>query len=115
RQAGRVLSICELPAGPVWPALARGVPSMIVGVPREIKADEYRVAMLPVGVEELISAGHQVLMEANAGQGSGIVDALYETAGATIVPTAEEIWANAEMVVKVKEPQPEEWPLLRQE
>ncbi len=88
---------------------------MIVGVPREIKADEYRVAMLPVGVEELTSAGHQVLMEANAGQGSGIADALYESAGATIVPTAAEIWANAEMVVKVKEPQPEEWPLLRQE
>ena len=88
---------------------------MIVGVPREIKADEYRVAMLPVGVEELTSAGHQVLMEANAGQGSGIADALYETAGATIVPTAAEIWASAEMVVKVKEPQPEEWPLLRQE
>jgi alanine dehydrogenase len=88
---------------------------MIVGVPKEIKADEYRVAMLPVGVEELTFAGHQVLIEANAGQGSGIADALYETAGATIVPTAAEIWANAEMVVKVKEPQPEEWPLLRQE
>src|SRR5436305_12071989 len=88
---------------------------MIVGVPKEIKADEYRVAMLPVGVEELTSAGHQVLMEANAGQGSGIADALYESAGATIVPTAAEVWASAEMVVKVKEPQPEECPLLRQE
>ena len=60
---------------------------MIVGVPREIKADEYRVAMLPVGVEELTSAGHTVLIEAGAGQGSGIADAQYAAAGATIVAT----------------------------
>src|SRR4051812_17189132 len=86
---------------------------MIVGVPREIKSDEYRVAMLPVGAEELTSAGHQVLIEAGAGQGSGIVDAQYLSAGATLVETAGEIWERSDMIVKVKEPQPSEWPLMR--
>jgi len=86
---------------------------MIVGVPREIKADEYRVALLPVGAEELTSAGHQVLFEAGAGQGSGIVDADYAAAGATIVENASEIWATADMIVKVKEPQSSEWQELR--
>jgi alanine dehydrogenase len=86
---------------------------MIVGVPKEVKPDEYRVAMLPVGAEELSHAGHTVLIEAGAGQGSGIADASYKAAGATIVSQAAEIWANAELVVKVKEPQPAEWPLLR--
>ncbi len=86
---------------------------MIVGVPKEIKSDEYRVAMLPVGAEELSQAGHTVLIEAGAGQGSGIADAQYQAAGATIVAEAAEIWAEAELVVKVKEPQPTEWPLLR--
>ena len=86
---------------------------MIVGVPKEIKPDEYRVAMLPVGAEELTHAGHTVLIEAGAGQGSGIADAPYKAAGATIVAEAAEIWAEAELVVKVKEPQPSEWPMLR--
>ena len=61
---------------------------MIVGVPKEIKADEYRVAMLPVGAEELTAAGHTVLIEAGAGLGSGIVDAQYAAAGATLVAEA---------------------------
>ncbi len=86
---------------------------MIVGVPREIKSDEYRVAMLPVGAEELTQAGHTVLIEAGAGLGSGIADAQYEAAGASIAAEAREIWAAADLVVKVKEPQPEEWPHLR--
>jgi alanine dehydrogenase len=86
---------------------------MIVGVPSEIKPDEYRVALLPVGAEELAHAGHTVLIEAGAGQGSGIADSQYELAGATIVPEAAHVWAGAELVVKVKEPQPSEWPLLR--
>jgi alanine dehydrogenase len=86
---------------------------MIVGVPKEIKPDEYRVAMLPVGAEELTHAGHKVLIESGAGQGSGIADALYQAAGATIVLDGGEIWAEAELVVKVKEPQPTEWPLMR--
>jgi alanine dehydrogenase len=88
---------------------------MIVGVPREIKSDEYRVAMLPVGAEELTQAGHSVLIEAGAGLGSGITDGQYEAAGAAIVADAGEIWSAADLVVKVKEPQPEEWPLLRPE
>src|SRR5512147_1319166 len=88
---------------PGWPG-GRGVATMIVGVPREIKPDEYRVALLPVGAEELTSAGHRVLFEAGAGQGSGIVDAEYAAAGARIVENASQIWAKADMIVKVKEP-----------
>jgi alanine dehydrogenase len=86
---------------------------MIVGVPREIKSDEYRVAMLPVGAEELTQSGHSVLIEAGSGLGSGITDAQYEAAGATLVAEASEIWSAADLVVKVKEPLPEEWPHLR--
>ncbi len=85
---------------------------MIVGVPREVKADEYRVAMLPVGAYELTAAGHEVLVESGAGLGSGIADALYSEAGATI-STFDEVWSRAELVVKVKEPQPAEWPRMR--
>lgn len=86
---------------------------MIVGVPKEIKTDEYRVAMIPVGVEELIRAGHEVLIQAGAGQGSGISDDQYAIHGAEIVATADAVWKRADLIVKVKEPLPEEWPLLR--
>jgi alanine dehydrogenase len=86
---------------------------MKIGVPREIKPDEYRVAMLPVGVEELRHAGHTVLVESGAGQGSGIADAEYHSAGGTILVDAAEIWAAADLVVKVKEPQASEWPHLK--
>ena len=86
---------------------------MIVGVPKETKADEYRVALLPVGAEELTTAGHTVLVEGGAGLGSGIGDALYEAAGAKIVGQASEIWKQADLIVKVKEPQPAEWPMIR--
>src|ERR1700730_7366922 len=85
---------------------------MIVGVPKEIKTDEYRVAMIPVGVEELTRAGHQVLIQAGAGQGSGIADEQYAANGAAIVSSADLIWKRADLVVKVKEPLAEEWPLL---
>lgn len=87
---------------------------MIVGVPREVKSDEYRVAMLPSGVEDLVAAGHRVLVQANAGTGCGIADEDYIAAGAIIVNSIEEVFAEADMIVKVKEPQREEWPLLRQ-
>ncbi|MCA9086566.1 MAG: alanine dehydrogenase [Planctomycetaceae bacterium] len=87
---------------------------MIVGVPREIKQDEYRVAMLPSGVEELTSLGHRVLVESGAGAGSGISADEYIQAGAEIVATHEDVFANADLIVKVKEPLPSEWPLLRQ-
>lgn len=87
---------------------------MIVGLPREIKPDEYRVAMLPIGVEELRAAGHEVLVETGAGAGSGIIDQQYIESGARIVATHEEVFALADLVVKVKEPLPSEWPLLRE-
>jgi alanine dehydrogenase len=86
---------------------------VIVGVPKEIKRDEYRVAMLPVGVEELGRAGHKVLVQRGAGDGSGLPDILYEQAGARMVERAEEIFAEADLIVKVKEPQIQELPLLR--
>lgn len=86
---------------------------MQIGVPREVKPDEYRVAMLPVGVEELTRSGHKVLVEAGAGLGSGIADDLYAANGATIVATANEVWSAADLIVKVKEPQSAEWPLMR--
>src|ERR1700722_18401172 len=85
----------------------------VVGVPKEVKTHEYRVAMIPVGVEELTRAGHSVLIQAGAGQGSGISDDQYATHGAEIVPDAATIWKRADLIVKVKEPLPEEWPLMR--
>jgi alanine dehydrogenase len=86
---------------------------MLIGVPREIKRDEYRVAMLPVGVEELTRAGHRMLIEAGAGVGSGIPDAEYAAEGAEIVSTAKEIYARADLIVKVKEPLAAEYSLIR--
>ena len=86
---------------------------MLIGVPQEIKDDEYRVAMLPVGVEELQQDGHQVLIQAGAGLGSGLPDHDYLRAGAELVADAAEIYQMSELVVKVKEPQREEWPLLQ--
>ena len=85
---------------------------MLVGVPREIKTNEYRVAMTPAGVQQLIEQGHQVLVETMAGDGSRFTDEQYARVGAKIVPTAADAWA-AEMVVKVKEPIAVEYPFLR--
>src|SRR5436853_730672 len=76
---------------------------MLIGVPKEIKTREYRVAMTPAGVRQLVARNHRVLVEQHAGEGSGISDAQYAAAGGTIVPSAAEAW-GAEMVVKVKEP-----------
>jgi alanine dehydrogenase len=81
---------------------------MKVGVPTEIKTDEYRVALTPAGVRELTDAGHEVVVQAGAGLGSAIADDDYTRQGATIIPTVEDVWGEAEMIVKVKEPQPEE-------
>lgn len=86
---------------------------MRIGVPREVKLDEYRVAMLPVGVEELTRAGHEVIIEAGAGMGSGLADEMYAANGARIATTAAEVWSMADLIVKVKEPQASEWPMLR--
>ena len=86
---------------------------MIIGVPKEVKSDEYRVAMLPVGVEELVARGHRVMIQASAGLGSGIPDHEYLRAGAEMAATGAEIFEQADLIVKVKEPQPEEYPLVR--
>lgn len=82
---------------------------MIIGVPKEVKKDEYRVAMTPAGVRELTSSGHIVHVEQGAGEGSSIRDAEYVATGAKIVPDADEVWAGADMVLKVKEPVEEEY------
>jgi alanine dehydrogenase len=85
---------------------------VIVGVPTELKADEYRVALTPAGVRELVDAGHTVLVESGAGVGSAITDEAYAAQGASIVPEAAEVFGGAELIVGVKEPQPEEVALL---
>jgi len=85
---------------------------MKVGVPTEVKTDEYRVALTPAGVRELVDAGHEVLVQSGAGEGSALEDDAYASQGAQIVPDAAELFGRAELVVKVKEPQPEEIALL---
>src|SRR5919205_1571578 len=87
---------------------------MIIGLPKEIKDNEYRVGLTPAGVRALKDAGHDIRVETNAGGGSGFEDSLYERAGATIVASADEIWATAEMIVKVKEPIAPEYPRMRE-
>src|SRR2546422_7503878 len=86
---------------------------MIVGVPREIKTAEHRVALVPAGVESLVGDGHTVVFEQGGGEGSGFSDEAYRGAGASVVPGAGEVWAKAELVVKVKEPVEPEWPCMR--
>ena len=88
---------------------------MKVGVPTEVKADEYRVSLTPAGARELQEHGHEVLIQAGAGEGSAIADADYEAQGARIVPAAEDVWGDAELVLGVKEPQQEEVGLIRPE
>ena len=86
---------------------------MLIGVPREIKSDEYRVALTPAGAEDLTRSGHDLVVEAGAGLGSGFTDDFYENAGARVVGTAGEVWSSAEMILKVKEPIEPEWRLMR--
>ena len=86
---------------------------MIVGVPREIKTAEHRVALVPAGAESLRGDGHTLFVEQGAGMGSGFPDDAYRAVGATIVPTAADVWARSEMVLKVKEPVEPEWPCMR--
>ncbi len=86
---------------------------MKVGVPKEIKIHEYRVGLVPAGVRELVDAGHQVLVQSGAGSGIGFEDAHYQAAGAAVVQRAEDVFAQADLVVKVKEPQLEECQRLR--
>jgi alanine dehydrogenase len=86
-----------------------------VGVPTETKADEYRVALTPVGARELAEHGHEVLIQREAGEGSAISDSDYEAQGARIVSAPEEVWGEADLILGVKEPQPDEVPLLQAE
>jgi alanine dehydrogenase len=86
---------------------------VIVGVPREIKTEEYRVALTPVGVRELVVHGHRVLVESGAGVGSSIDDDAYRAVGAEVVGSAGDVFSGSEMIVKVKEPQPSEIEMLR--
>ena len=87
---------------------------MRIGVLREIKSDEYRVALPPADAEMLAQAGHDVFIEKGAGLGGGFTDDFYENAGVTIVEAADEVWARAEMLMKVKEPIEREWSLMRE-
>jgi alanine dehydrogenase len=88
---------------------------MIIGVPKEVKVEEYRVGAPPTAVDVLVKAGHQVLVQATAGEGSGFSDEGYTKVGATIIGTAEELYERAEMIYQVKEPIPSEYPLLRKD
>ena len=85
---------------------------MRVGVPKEIKVHEYRVGLTPASVAELVAAGHEVFVEARAGSGIDFADAAYEKVGAKILPTATDVFAQSDMIVKVKEPQPQEIAML---
>ena len=86
---------------------------MKIGVPKEIKTLEFRVGMTPAGVRELVEDGHQVIVETNAGAGIGVADSEYSAAGAKIVETPADVFADVEMIVKVKEPQLNECAMLR--
>lgn len=87
---------------------------MKISIPKEVKNNEFRVAITPAGVHELVAQGHQVFIEAGAGLGSAISDSEYQSAGATIVPDAEAAWSTAELVIKVKEPIEKEYGFLRE-
>jgi alanine dehydrogenase len=87
---------------------------VIVGLPKEIKDNEYRVGLTPAGVRALTDAGHKVIVQKSAGEGSGFDDALYQKAGAQIIDSADDIWAGADMIVKVKEPIEPEYPRMRE-
>jgi alanine dehydrogenase len=86
---------------------------MIIGVPKEIKDQEHRVAVVPSGVKELVSRGHRVVVETRAGEGIGIEDETYRAVGAEVLPDADAVWETAEIIAKVKEPMEVEWPRIR--
>jgi len=88
---------------------------MLIGVPKEIKTNENRVALVPAGAEALMAEGHKVFVEKGAGLGSGFADAEYKAVGARILPTADQVWQKAEMIMKVKEPIKPEWPKIKED
>lgn len=87
---------------------------MIVGVPKEIKNNENRVAITPAGVEEMVKAGHQVYIEDRAGVGSGISNEEYVSAGAQLLSDPSDVFAASDLIIKVKEPQPQEWDYFKE-
>jgi len=87
---------------------------MLIGVPKEIKTNENRIALVPAGAEALVAEGHDVFIEKGAGLGSGFTDAQYKAVGAKILPTADKVWAKADMIMKVKEPIKPEWPKIKE-
>lgn len=95
-------------------SLFGGIFGMIIGIPKEIKPEENRVAIVPGGVETLVQRGHKVLIERGAGVGSGFTDDEYKSAGAEIIPSHEDVFYSADLILKVKEPLPEEYSLLRE-
>ena len=86
---------------------------MLIGVPKEIKNHEYRIGLTPAGARELVAHGHQVIVQRDGGKAIGLTNEMYEKAGARIVDTAAEIFASADIIIKVKEPQPVECAMLR--
>src|SRR5438105_3185351 len=104
----------------IWPVRSRAAlgakgPAMLIGVPKEVKSHEYRVGLVPGSVRELVHHGHKVVVETGAGAGIGFDDRAYETAGAEILMRGADVFAAAEMIVKVKEPQPDEVLALRED
>src|SRR5689334_2255506 len=100
--------------------MARSVPvvhddRMKIGVPQEVKEQEFRVALTPAGAGELVRHGHEVSIQSGAGVGSGFPDAAYAEAGARLVPDADRVWRDADLVLKVKEPIPQEYSRMRRE
>jgi alanine dehydrogenase len=96
-------------------ALFKEASPLIIGVPKEIKDNENRVAISPAGIDALVEAGHEVLIETGAGEGSGFSDEAFIEHGAKIAQTAEDVWSSADMVMKVKEPQPSEYRYFRED
>src|SRR3954463_12107114 len=88
---------------------------MKIGVPKEIKTNENRIALVPAGAESLVAAGHSVLVETGGGLGSGFSDEEYTSGGAKIAPDAATVWKDSEMIMKVKEPIKSEWPHMRKD
>ena len=87
---------------------------MKIGVPKEVKSSEFRVGATPHTVKAFLAKGHEVVIQTKAGEKIGFTDEMYKEAGAKIVPTIEDVYSYAEMIIKVKEPQPEEFPLLKE-
>src|SRR6266571_2854431 len=96
-----------------WQGISGGGRRMLIGVPKEIKPSEYRVGVTPTAVREYVTHGHRVLVESGAGDGIDAPDAAYRAAGAAVAATAREVFVAADMIIKVKEPQPSEIQLLR--